>query len=169
MIKTVIFDVDGVFTDGSFYYTVDGKIMKKFGAHDSDGIKILKDLGVEIFAISADKRGFEITNKRMKDLNIELTYVTEVERLEFVQEKFPAEYVAFMGDGLFDAPVLSHVKFGIAPANACSFAKNCADYVTLSYGGSGAVFEASLEIATRYFRNDLIQQLRRKGIHGSNF
>lgn len=164
--KTVIFDVDGVFTDGTFYYSTDGKIMKKFGAHDSDGIKILKEFGVTVLAISADKRGFDITKKRMTDLNVELTYVTERERFPYVQQKFNKETTAFMGDGLFDAPVLSFVKFGIAPANACSFAKKSADYVTESNGGSGAVFEASVKIASRYFLEKWNQKLHMERIYG---
>ena len=164
----MIFDVDGVFTDGTFYYSVDGKIIKKFGAHDSDGIKLLRELGVIVFAISADKRGFEITKKRMGDLNIELKYVDEHDRLTFVQENFQKTTTAFMGDGLHDAQVLSHVKFGIAPANACSFAKAASNYVTENIGGSGAVFEASLEIAKRFYPEKLTKHFNRINIYEIN-
>ena len=57
-----ILDVDGVFTDGTFYYSKKGKIYKKFGPHDSDGIKIIKK-HFNTSLISADKRGFEISKK----------------------------------------------------------------------------------------------------------
>ena len=61
MIKHVLFDVDGVFTDGCFYYSAQGKIIKVFGPHDGDGIKLLRALGLTISAISADQRGFSIS------------------------------------------------------------------------------------------------------------
>ena len=41
--KTLILDVDGVMTDGKFYYTEDGKIMKVFGADDNDALSMLKN------------------------------------------------------------------------------------------------------------------------------
>ena len=54
----LIIDVDGVLTDGSFIYDNKGKIFKKFGPHDSDGIKIIKNF-IDVFLISADKRGYD--------------------------------------------------------------------------------------------------------------
>ena len=58
MIKRLVTDIDGVMTDGGFYYTQDGKVMKKFGPHDNDGIKMLAAAGIKTYAITADKRGF---------------------------------------------------------------------------------------------------------------
>ena len=62
-IKNLILDVDGVFTTGQFLYTINGKVAKVFGAHDNDGIKLSKPY-LNIHAITADKRGFNITKKR---------------------------------------------------------------------------------------------------------
>lgn len=59
--KNLVTDVDGVLTDGSFYYNETGKVLKKFGAHYSNSFKIIKSLNINICAISADKRGFGIT------------------------------------------------------------------------------------------------------------
>ena len=59
--KNFITDVDGVLTDGSFYYNETGKVLKKFGAHNRDGFIIIKSLNIDICAIYADKRGFGIT------------------------------------------------------------------------------------------------------------
>lgn len=55
-----VFDVDGVMTDGKFYYTEKGKVMKKFGPDDNDALSLL-DPFMEIRFISGDKRGFSIT------------------------------------------------------------------------------------------------------------
>lgn len=142
MIKNVVFDVDGVFTDGSFLYDITGKVYKRFGAHDSDGIKCLRVFGVNFFAISADKRGFNISKARMHDMGIELYLVSESDRYEFVKSKCNLNATAFVGDGAWDAQLLRDCCLGIAPANATNLAKKSADFVLQNRGGDGAVFEA---------------------------
>src|SRR3989344_4958911 len=84
-ITRVIFDVDGVFTTGQFLYTGEGKFAKVFGPHDGDGIKLLKRW-VDVEAISADARGWEITKKRMDDMSIPVTLVSELEREAFFSQ-----------------------------------------------------------------------------------
>ena len=64
--KKIVFDVDGVFTTGQFLYTEEGKFAKVFGPHDNDGIKLIKKY-LDVEAISADKRGWNITKKRIQD------------------------------------------------------------------------------------------------------
>jgi len=64
--KVFIIDVDGVLTTGQFLYTTEGKAMKVFGPHDNDGLKLLKNK-VKIKFITADERGFPITQKRIVD------------------------------------------------------------------------------------------------------
>ena len=59
--KHLIFDVDGVLTDGTFFYSVDGKVLKRFGSHDGQAIKICRAY-FNMQIISADKKGFEISN-----------------------------------------------------------------------------------------------------------
>ena len=64
-IKNFIFDVDGVFTDGKFYYSDMGKIMKIFGDADNDALSILKNY-CHIEMVTGDKRGFNISKKELK-------------------------------------------------------------------------------------------------------
>ena len=61
----IIIDVDGVMTTGQFIYSNLGKQFKIFGAHDSDGLKLLNSFFKIIF-ITADKRGFKITKKNRR-------------------------------------------------------------------------------------------------------
>ena len=61
-------------------------------------------------------------------------------------QKFRLENTIFMGDGIFDAPVLKDCKFGIAPQNARKEAKEAADFITASKSGEGAVCDACIEI-----------------------
>lgn len=151
MIENVVFDIDGVFTNGTFIYTADGKVSKTFGAHDSDGIQFLKDNGVNILTISADKRGFKITERRMLDMGLPCRLVSGRDRLCWMKEHNLINKTAFMGDGVHDAMVMKKVAYSIAPANAIEYTRKHADYVTKSNGGDGAVFEACLHICEKFF------------------
>jgi len=149
-IKHLIIDVDGVLTTGQFLYTADGKFAKVFGAHDNDGIKLLKPY-LGILAITADKRGFAITKKRVADdMGLALHLVSEEERLPWLKKKFDLKKCVYMGDGIFDAKVFPFVAYSIAPANAFFVAKKQADFVTKAKSGEGAVAEACLHIIKKF-------------------
>lgn len=151
----VIFDVDGVFTTGQFIYTAQGKFAKTFGPHDADGIKLLKPY-VTIEAVSADKRGFGITTKRIQDdMGIPLNLVAEAERLAFFMSRYPPDTCVYMGDGMHDVQIFNLVRYSIAPANAFPSARAAADFVTSLRGGEGAVGEACLHILEKF---QLVQQ-----------
>lgn len=148
-LKTFILDVDGVMTTGQFFYTASGKVMKVFGAHDSDGLKMIRGK-IDIRFITADARGFSITKARIvDDMGYPLDLVSESERYEYVK-KFGFHQVAFMGDGFHDAPVIQDVLLGIAPANARAEAKAAAKYVTPSKSAEGAVMDACLYIKDNF-------------------
>tara|TARA_B100001057_G_C22675879_1_gene881776 strand:+ start:239 stop:736 length:498 start_codon:yes stop_codon:yes gene_type:complete len=145
-ITTLVTDIDGVLTNGKFSYTKDGKLSKEFGPHDSDGIKILKSEGIKIIAITADLRGFDISKKRMDDLDVEIILVPEYERLAWFKDNISLKEAAFVGDGLFDSEIMKIVKISFAPANALLITKNKATHVTVSSGGEGVLLEVALKI-----------------------
>lgn len=150
-IKNLILDVDGVFTDGTFYYTVDGKMMKKFGPEDNDGLSLLKDK-LYIHVVSGDKKGFAITKKRIADdMGLPLDLVSTFERIEWIKDRFNPKETIYMGDGIFDPLVFKHVAYSIAPSNAFYKTKSAADFVTNSRGGEGAVAEACIHILEKFF------------------
>lgn len=140
--KILITDVDGVLTDGKYHYSSDGKCFKEFGPHDADGVKFFKSFGVDVIAISADKRGFGITEKRISDMGMELHLVTERERLNFVKNISNSSDFAFVGDGYFDIPSLLASSVGYAPKNALDLVKRHADVVLSVNGGEGVLFAA---------------------------
>jgi len=147
----LILDVDGVLTTGQFLYTAEGKHAKIFGPHDNDGIKLLSKY-VTIRAISADKRGFAITKKRVEgDMKMLLDLVTEAERLPWLKKNFNLPETIFMGDGIYDSQVFGHMGYAIAPANAFFLARDKAHFVTKSRAGEGAVAEACLHIMEKFF------------------
>lgn len=143
-----ILDVDGVLTTGQFIYSANGKEYKIFGPHDSDGLKLIKDK-VNILFISADKRGFQISKKRVTDMGYEIKLVSQEDRYSFIEENFGFENTIYMGDGIFDARIIKKCKFGIAPINSRVEAKSAADYVTPSNSGEGAVCDACIAIYRR--------------------
>lgn len=146
----MIFDVDGVMTTGQFLYSKNGKEYKIFGAHDNDGIKLIQEK-IKVVFISADKRGFEITKKRIvDDMKQELFLVSEGKRIEFIRSRYGLENVIYMGDGYYDSNILKQCFFGIVPQNARIEAKNAADYITPSKSGEGAVLDACLHIIGKF-------------------
>lgn len=150
--KFFILDVDGVMNDGKIYYTDSGKFMKVFSANDSDGLKLIQSK-LKIQFISADKRGYEITKKRIQtDMGYELELVSENERYDYLFRKFKNENFIYMGDGHYDSFILQDCFYGIAPKNATKNCKNVANYITESIGGEGAVYEACIHILEKIFK-----------------
>jgi len=118
--KVFIIDVDGVMTTGHFLYSKSGKQMKIFGPDDNDGLCLLKPY-IEIRFVTGDKKGFPISNKRIKDdMKFELDLVSTIKRIEWINERYNPKEVIYMGDGIFDHYVMKAVGYSIAPANSDS-------------------------------------------------
>ncbi|MBI5447190.1 MAG: HAD hydrolase family protein [Gammaproteobacteria bacterium] len=143
-IKLVIFDVDGVLTDGHLYFNEKGVELKAFHVHDGEGIKLLLRNKIEVAIIT--HHDSPIVLRRMEKLGVEhiflgegpklITYETLIKKLHFIDEQ-----VAYLGDDLADLPVIQRVGFGIAPANATSQIIPYVDWQTRLSGGYGAARE----------------------------
>ncbi len=152
IIKNLILDVDGVFTDGQFHYTTEGKTAKIFGPDDNDGLALIRPY-LNIVAVTGDKKGFEITKKRIDDMKIPLFQVSTFERIHWIKSQgYNLSETVYMGDGIFDAMVFDKVGYSIAPANAFPAIKKYADHVTKLSGGHGAVAEACLHLLEKFFK-----------------
>lgn len=149
----LVLDVDGVMTTGQFLYSKEGKEYKVFGAHDADGLELVKSK-VNIVFITADARGYPITKKRIGDMGYPIELVHHTERYDFIKEKFGFENTIFMGDGIFDAKLIKDCMFGIAPSNARIEAREVADFVTPSKSAEGAVCDACLMVHKRFLGGD---------------
>lgn len=148
MITRLVTDVDGVLTDGMHYYTAEGKTMKAFASHDSDAIKIFRKMGIEVSAISADHRGFAISQKRLENLGVDLVLVREDERLSWFTSNCNASETAFVGDGLWDVPVMQAAAVSFSPSDAVNEARDAATYVVDTPGGRGVL----LDVLRRFAR-----------------
>lgn len=144
LIRLVVFDVDGVLTDGSIYLGSDGEEYKAFHAHDGLGITMLQSTGVDIAIITA--RTSTVVTHRMASLGIEHVLQGRTDKLTAFKElnkKLQLNYqqVAYVGDDLIDVPVMLQVGLAIAVANANALTVKHAHWQTQASGGQGAARE----------------------------
>jgi 3-deoxy-D-manno-octulosonate 8-phosphate phosphatase (KDO 8-P phosphatase) len=144
-IKVLLFDVDGVLTDGSITIIPgpDGKgtEIKSFSAHDGMGIAIAHVAGLKIGWIT--KRQSQVVQIRAKDLRIDHLYQGQHYKAQALDQIIAAEdctldEIAYVGDDIIDLPVLRKVGLAIASANARPEVKAMAHYTTPNPGGYGA-------------------------------
>lgn len=140
-IQLLIFDVDGVLTDGRLYLGNDGNEYKAFHIRDGHGIKMLLDAGVEIAIISG--RHAASVERRMSDLGIRHVYLGVQDKLAVfntlqAQLGVTTEQVAYVGDDLIDLPIMVRVGLAIAVQDADPFVAQQAHWQTPSRGGRGA-------------------------------
>lgn len=163
-IKMLIVDIDGVMTDGRVIYSVYGDELKFFDVQDGMGITLLNKARIKTVIITAKKS--RIVKMRARDLKVTKAYqgyhnkLTPFKSLLFWYRIKPEE-VCFIGDDLIDIPVLKRVGLAIAVPNAMEEVKKNAHYVTLKWGGRGAVREVCDmilkaqdkwdEVTSRYF------------------
>ena len=140
-IKLVIFDVDGVLTDGSLFLGDDGQEYKAFNSRDGHGIKMLQATGVEIAIITG--RSSEVVRIRMESLGIQHVYQGKRDKLPAYLELRDSlglkdEEVAYAGDDVVDLPIMRRVGLAIAVNDAHPFVLQHAHWQTPSSGGRGA-------------------------------
>jgi 3-deoxy-D-manno-octulosonate 8-phosphate phosphatase (KDO 8-P phosphatase) len=143
-VKFIILDVDGVMTDGGLYYSADGVEFKRFNAQDGYGIVRARECGLGVGIISG--RETPIVNARARALGIDDVYQGAADKVEAMREiqarhDLSNDQMAYIGDDLFDLPLLAVVGFSAAPKNARPEVKRKVDYVTSAAGGDGAVRE----------------------------
>jgi 3-deoxy-D-manno-octulosonate 8-phosphate phosphatase (KDO 8-P phosphatase) len=143
-IRLVIFDVDGVLTDGSLIMGDDGLEYKAFNAKDGHGMKMLQASGVEIGIISA--RNSRVVALRMEGLGIKHVYQGQRDKLKAFADlqnklKLKSNQIAYVGDDLLDLCIMRKVGLSIAVNDASQTVVDQADWQTASPGGRGAARE----------------------------
>jgi len=143
-IQLVGFDVDGVFTDGRFYLSNDGVESKAFSTQDGFGVRQLVDAGIHVAVISGRKS--VAVELRMAELSVKHVIQGCKDKVAAFDEIIDRlgvriDQTAFVGDDVPDLPLLRHVGFSIAVANAVPAVKAECDFTTGASGGTGAVRE----------------------------
>ena len=121
LIKLVIFDVDGVLTDGSLFLGDDGLEYKAFNSRDGLGMTMLLASGIDIGIITA--RTSNVVAVRMQSLGIKHVYQGQLDKragYEKMRAALGLEHtqIAYVGDDLIDLPVMTEVGLSIATADA---------------------------------------------------
>ncbi|RJF99693.1 KdsC family phosphatase [Noviherbaspirillum saxi] len=143
-VRLMIFDVDGILTDGSLYYGADGELIKTFNVLDGHGIKLLQQSGVATAIISARKSA--LVARRAADLGIQhLFQGVHDKRAAFeqllAQTGHAKEACGFIGDDVIDLPILLRVGFAASVPNAHPEVQSRVHFVTRAQGGHGAARE----------------------------
>ena len=151
MIRLVIFDVDGVLTDGRVHYCDDGSETKIFHTHDGYGIKHLLAKGIGVAIISG--RRSESVNRRMQELGVSHVFQGCSDKLPVFESLLErvglnAAQVAYVGDDLPDLEIMSRVGLPVAVANAHPALFETAAWRTRLPGGRGAAREVCDLIAS---------------------
>ena len=140
----LICDVDGVLTDGRLWITDDGKWRRSFHILDGVGIKLLQEEGYDVGVISGGQS--DDVALRMRFLNIKHCYLDAGDKRQPFENilrdtNLKPQEIAFIGDEVFDIPVLKEVGFAVTVPHAVDEVKKAAHYVTKRPGGFGAVRE----------------------------
>jgi len=144
-IHLVVFDIDGVMTDGRLYRSDDGQETKAFHSRDGLGLKALMRNGFTVAALTA--RQSNLVRVRMQELGIEhLVQGREDKGAAFCEllrrTGFQALQAAYMGDDLVDWPAMRRAGLKLCPADADGWIRERVDHVTAAAAGRGAAREA---------------------------
>lgn len=143
-IRLVVFDIDGVMTDGRLYRDDAGNEIKAFYSRDGLGLKALMNNGLTVAALTA--RESRLVRLRMTELGIVHLIQGREDKGAALAELLTdtgidANATAYMGDDLVDWPAMRQVALKLCPGDADAWIAERADYVTHAAGGRGAVRE----------------------------
>lgn len=144
LISFVLMDMDGVLSDGTLLYLPEGHVVKLFHAHDGFGINRGRELGLKYGIISG--KTAVVNKQRAERLKIEELYENMDDKVSAYNEirikySLKPENFCFIGDDVFDMPLLNEVIFSCAPPEALPEVRESVHYVTKAGAGKGCVRE----------------------------
>ena len=143
-LKLMAFDVDGVLSEGSLFYTDDGVELKVFNSLDGLGMKMLQRAGITVAIITGRKA--TCVEHRMKNLGIDILYQGIEDKVEALNDLLAklgiaADEAGYMGDDIVDLRIMDACGFSAAPADCHEMVKSYARMMSTKIGGRGAVRE----------------------------
>jgi 3-deoxy-D-manno-octulosonate 8-phosphate phosphatase (KDO 8-P phosphatase) len=143
-VRMIVFDIDGVLTDGSLFYGDDGQEYKAFNSRDGHGIKMLRATGVEAGIITG--RTSQVVLHRARNLGISRIFQGAHDKLDAFENLLldmgmAPEQIAYMGDDIVDLPVLRRCGLAITVPDAPQEVKARCHLVTQAGAGRGAARE----------------------------
>lgn len=145
-VRLVLFDVDGVLTDGSICVAEDGERTKTFNVRDGLAVALLRAHGIGCGVLSGKASG--ALDYRVQQLGFDIAITGRLDKLEAYEEikrqqKLEDSQIVFVGDDVIDLPLASIVEVFYAPSDAHSLVLAKADFVTKSCGGRGVAREVA--------------------------
>ena len=159
-ITTLIFDVDGVLTDGTVTIFPDGKMVRRMNIKDGYALKTAVDNGFNVCIITGGSN--QAVKSRLEGLGIKDIYLgahNKIEQLnDYLSKKnLQLSEILYMGDDIPDFPVMKLVALPTCPQDAAPEIKSIAKYISHKNGGKGAV-------------RDIVEQIMKvQGKWSSNF
>lgn len=143
-IRAILFDIDGVLTDGSITLDANGEEIKSFNVRDGQLIHFMQSQGFIFGAISGRKSNS--LEFRLKEMNVDFVRLGAKNKYivlhEFLKEyKLNESEVGYIGDDVIDVEVLKFVGYSFAPRDACTYVKDIVKMVTNAHGGEGVLRE----------------------------
>ncbi|WP_397474643.1 KdsC family phosphatase [Pusillimonas sp.] len=143
-VRLMVFDVDGILTDGSLWYGENGETIKRFNALDGHGLRLMREGGVAVALITG--REGPILSRRAAELGISLVLQGVRDKAqalsELVREQgHTLDQVGFMGDDILDLAAMQRVGFAASVPNAPPYITQAAHWVASREGGYGAARE----------------------------
>jgi len=144
-IRLVVFDVDGVLTDGTIQVNFAGRESRRYSVRDGHGFELLKDAGIKAIWMTRSSPLTGSIEHRANALGVRLHGSIKDKEAELIHIcdtlAVGLQNVAFMGDDIFDIGAMRIVGFSACPADADNAVKEEADYVCQNTGGRGAARE----------------------------
>ena len=141
-ITTLIFDVDGVLTDGSIIVATNGDMYRKMHTKDGYALKTAVDKGFNVCIISGgNNEGVRLRLKGLgiKDVHLGAHHKTETMNTYLEENSILKEQVLYMGDDIPDLQVMKEVGLPCCPQDAVQEIKRVSTYVSHKKGGKGCV------------------------------
>ena len=162
-VKALLFDVDGVLTDGGIIYDNNGLEYKRFNVKDGQIIKYLKKYGILTGVITG--RDSAVVRNRCEELGIDLHHhgihnKAEVFAHILKERRLSSDQVAYIGDDINDLPILTRCGLSATPADGHTAVRQRVDVVLSQKGGEGALRElADLILMAQGHYEDMIGNL----------
>ena len=144
LIKLVLTDIDGVWTDGGMYYDQTGNEWKKFNTYDSAGVLFCHQRDIPVGIITGEDSN--IVKRRAEKLNVDFLFQGVNNKLNVAKsicKKLNIELkdVAYIGDDINDIELLRNVGYSFAPISAPIYIQKIVNFITKKRGGEGAFRE----------------------------
>jgi 3-deoxy-D-manno-octulosonate 8-phosphate phosphatase (KDO 8-P phosphatase) len=144
LVKLLLFDVDGVLTDGKILMHPDGTESKQFDIKDGTGLVWAQRAGLKVGVLSA--RSSAATTQRAAQLGITIVHQgvpSKIRAYDAIlrQHGLTDADVAYMGDDVLDLPVITRAGLSASPSDAVEEVRTRVDYVSRASGGAGAARE----------------------------